>query len=466
MTPYYQDAKNGVTLYHGDCLAVMKTLPDCSVDAIVTDPPAGIGFMGKSWDEHKGGRDRWINWLCERAEEMLRVLKPGGHALVWALPRTSHWTATALEDAGFEIRDRVAHLFGSGFPKSLDIGKAIDRAAGAEREVVGKYQYPDGTSRRVTECPQTWLASGQCGSLPVTAPATEAARQWDGWGTALKPAMEDWWLCRKPLSESTVAANVLKHGTGGLNIAATRVEVPEGDGWDVPQADMTKVNPARSGAANQTPTNIRHVEMRSTPDPAGRWPAHVTHDGSEEVLAVFPETGPSTGGQASKPTGYGEFGGGSRVTEKRDPGFGATGSAARFFQCCPPDERRVIYCPKASRADRDEGCEGMEAKVSPRHNIDGRDETNPKNYIGGTIPAPVRNHHPTVKNTALMRWLCRLITPSDGIILDCFAGSGSTGVAAFRENFRFIGIEAEAEYCEIAANRLKAERGRYPLFDY
>jgi len=192
-----------IELMQGDCLEVMKGLADNSVDAIVTDPPAGIGFMSKEWDHDKGGREHWIAWMAEIAAECKRVLKPGGHALVWAIPRTSHWTATAWENAGLEVRDRIAHVFGSGFPKSLDISKALDKVAGklgtqsqGANYAGGDYAPRDKTMRSDYGYKYT--------------PATEAAAQWQGWGTALKPAMEDWWLLRKPISEKTVAANVLK----------------------------------------------------------------------------------------------------------------------------------------------------------------------------------------------------------------------------------------------------------------
>ena len=190
-------------LYNGDCLDYLKTHPDNMFDSIVTDPPAGIAFMGKDWDKDKGGRDAWIAWMTEIAEECLRVLKPGAHALVWALPRTSHWTATAWEDAGFEVRDRVSHLFGSGFPKSHNISKAIDKMAGAEREVIGINQNVKG--RTIREIETLNVGAGAGNDTSITAPATPEAQQWDGWGTALKPCMEDWWLLRKPIEEKTVA---------------------------------------------------------------------------------------------------------------------------------------------------------------------------------------------------------------------------------------------------------------------
>jgi hypothetical protein len=181
-------------VHTGDNLPILKTLADNSVDAIVTDPPAGIGFMGKEWDKDKGGRDKWIEWMSEVAAECLRVIKPGGHALVWALPRTSHWTATAWEDAGWEPRDRICHIFGSGFPKSANISKQIDRMAGAEREVVGS-SHRSSTGR--AQQGQGGYAFGE--EFTTTAPATDAAKQWDGWGTALKPAYEMWMVMRKPV---------------------------------------------------------------------------------------------------------------------------------------------------------------------------------------------------------------------------------------------------------------------------
>lgn len=198
------------TLHQGDCLDVLRGMADCSVDAVVTDPPAGISFMGKAWDHHKGGRSAWIAWMTEIAAEVNRVLKPGGHALVWAIPRTSHWTATAWEDAGFEVRDRVAHVTGSGFPKSLNVGAAIDKMLGAKRErirgvrsgVVNAAYAQDAWSKEFKD------------SVLSSEPITEEARQYTGYGTALKPAVEDWWLLRKPL-DGAVAGNVLKWGVGG-----------------------------------------------------------------------------------------------------------------------------------------------------------------------------------------------------------------------------------------------------------
>lgn len=426
--PYYQTDR--FTLYNGDCLAIMAQLEANSVDALVTDPPAGISFMGKEWDHHKGGRDAWVTWLTEVMRECLRVLKPGGHALVWALPRTSHWTAWAIESAGFEIRDRVSHLFGSGFPKSLDVSRAIDGYLGVERNegVEGPF-----TARRPQERVETNIGgfSGTLGgkaSALITQPATWAARQWEGFGTALKPACEDWWLCRKPL-DGTIAENVLKHGTGGLNIAACRIGT-DAVGW---QGDPSN---GFSGGLDSRQEGGRPV--------IGRWPSHVTHDGSDEVLAGFPNVGVSSGGGMKDLSG-GLFQGNTNPNITQSCGFGDSGSAARFF-----------YCSKADKRDREEGLGDLPlhspGEVTDRQ--DGSDGLNsPRAGAGRTSGA--RNAHPTVKSTELMRWLCRLITPPLGIVLDPFCGSGSTGKAAMIEGFRFIGIEASPEYCEIAQRRIE-----------
>lgn len=384
----------------------MKGIKENSIDSVVTDPPAGISFMGKSWDDDKGGRDEWIKWLTEVMRECNRVLKPGAHALVWAIPRTSHWTATAIENAGFEIRDVVTHLFGSGFPKSLDVSKAIDKAAGAEREIVGKN--PNG---RVTQ-----QSPGQYVTVsynPLTNPSTDEAKQWAGWGTALKPASEHWILARKPLSEKTVAKNVLKWGTGALNIDASRVS----------SESMPKPCTNQNIKNNSYAANLgRERDTVYTPSVSGRFPANLVLScdckGSEHgqlcAIHLLDEQG----------RGYGRSAGGGDTKAKNDStnmfGKNATaimgvnnyndkGSVSRFF-----------YCAKVSSKERGEG-----------------------------------NTHPTVKASKLMVYLIKLITPPNGTVLDPFMGSGSTGIAAKREGFKFVGIEREQDYYEIAGKRLE-----------
>ncbi len=381
-------------LLHGDCRERLQSLHDNSIDAIVTDPPYGLAFMGKKWDYDVPSADIW--------RECLRVLKPGGHLLAFAGTRTQHRMACNIEDAGFDIRDMIAWVYGSGFPKSLDVSKAIDKAAGADREVVGVSSVTG--ERRNAGSEKYGGGNGIPQSVNfITAPATDAARQWDGWGTALKPAMEPITVARKPLC-GTVADNVMRYGTGGINVDACRV--PSDDGyekaWDRPIS--TNIGSGRNG--NYISDGSQHViDISGNKPTGGRWPANVIHNGSDEVVGLL-------------------------------------GSAARFF-----------YCAKASKRDRDEGCEGMEQrKVSTMNSYVRPSEGRTADKDGG----PKRNYHPTVKPSDLMRYLCRLVTPPGGTVLDPFMGSGSTGKAAMLEGFRFIGIEREAEYVEIAKARIQA----------
>ena len=371
----------------GDCLEVMKTLPDCSVDAVVTDPPYGLAFMGKRWDYDVPTVAVWA--------ECLRVLKPGGHLLAFAGTRTQHRMAVRIEDAGFEIRDMIAWVYGSGFPKSLDVSKAIDKAAGAEREVTGSRMGDIGIQGG------NFAGKTERGVIELRdAPATPEAHQWVGWGTALKPALEPITVARKPL-EGTVAANVLAHGTGGLNVDGCRVAHDE---------DCRMMAPSQANIDNPSEKHRQAGRREAVLElkPGGRWPANLIHDGSDEVVGLFPANAgafaPVRGSEPSKPAKntYGEYarGGGAFHND--------TGSAARFF-----------YTAKASRDDRSDG-----------------------------------NTHPTVKPTDLMRYLCRLVTPPGGVLLDPFMGSGSTGKAAMLEGFEFIGIEREAAYHAIAESRI------------
>jgi len=428
-------------LFHDDCLDRMAKLDESSMDSIVTDPPYGLSFMGKGWDHGVPGKAFWA--------EALRVAKPGAHLLAFGGTRTYHRLACAIEDSGWEIRDCVMWVYGSGFPKSHDVSKAIDKAAGIEREVIGRVA---GMGKQNPEWNGTAQGRKENSFKPeydATAPATDAAKQWAGWGTALKPAWEPIIVARKPLC-GTVAENVLAHGTGAINVDRCRIPscdvLPKmtgkailggsSEGWDRPWKNDLDGLARRQAAADAA------IDKANT---LGRWPANFIHDGSDEVLGLFPVTGKSAGGQSSKPKGFGSFGGGTRETWSEDPGYGDTGSAARFF-----------YCAKASKADRDEGCEGLEAI----HRANGNKWTD-QDYrvINGERPpsaesGPRRNHHPTVKPTELMRYLCRLVTPPGGVVLDPFMGSGSTGKAALIEGFQFVGIEKNAEYIEIAKSRL------------
>lgn len=404
-----------VTLLAGDCREQLKSLPDNSVDSGVMDPPyalvsivkrfgsetaapakqgsdgayarASAGFMGKQWDTGETA------FATEFWAEVYRVLKPGAHLAAFSGTRTYHRMAVAIEDAGFEIRDQLAWTYGSGFPKSHDVSKAIDKAAGAKRnqirvDAADLKTPPNLVGGAIKGDDRPWrLQAIERGYHEVDGdePSTDLARQWQGWGTALKPAWEPICLARKPLSEKTVAANVLRWGTGAINVDATRIWTEERHNAS---ARPNEIYGQFSGAENSGRTAI------------GRFPANLIHDGSDEVLAAFPDSGPSksvTGSRAGKKTGVlGTFVGQENVTMGHDD---TGGSAARFF-----------YSAKADGDDR------------------------------------LGSKHPTVKPVDLMQWLCRLITPPGGTVLDCFAGTGTTGEAAWREGFSAILMEREEEY--------------------
>jgi DNA modification methylase len=423
------------SVHVGDALAVLRTLPARCVDAIVTDPPAGINFMQKEFDSDRGGRVQWVAWLAAIMAEALRVLKPGGHVLVWALPRTSHWTACALEDAGFEIREKLYHLFASGFPKSLDISKAIDHLAGAERDVIGARVYADGTKGHISTCMHEGYLRPymQDSSLQKneTLPATPEAKQWDGWGTALKPAVEEWILCRRPLSESSVAKNVLKWGTGGLNIGAARIgsELRENRGM------------SSLGVMHDDTWQAKKI----TTSAFGRWPSHLllSHaaeclpDACVESCPIFDLDRQSEARRRGAAPQFAE----ATYSLKA----GGDRGASRYFQ-------QFYYSPKASREERNLGCETLPARRVAHM---GHEHFESDQVTQRFVTQPQANIHPCVKPQLLMRWLCRLITPPHGIILDPFTGSGSTGVAAIAAGFQFIGVELDPEYAAIAHARIE-----------
>ncbi|MCW3503226.1 site-specific DNA-methyltransferase [Burkholderia cenocepacia] len=388
------------TLHLGDCRDVLKTIADRSIDAIVTDPPYEIGFMGRDWDRSGVANDVAV-WA-----ECLRVLKPGGHLLAFSGARTYHRMACAIEDAGFELRDQIMWIYGSGFPKSKNL---------------------DG--------------------------------DWNGWGTALKPAHEPICVARKPLV-GTVEANVLAHGTGALNIDACRIETDDnlnGGAYAREGARAVSQSLHSDSGMNQT----GKTTGREFVQPLGRWPANVIHDGSNVVLAAFPD---ALGQIADANTdqnriknrhAYGQMRAGEASADRRYTDIGSTnfaakpgvrrfdtGSAARFF-----------YCAKASRADRNDGVGGSDVPAV---------ETNAtmRERERADWPARNGNHHPTVKPTDLMAYLCRLVTPPGGTVLDPFMGSGSTGKACVRERFGFVGIDLALEYIEIARARIEHELSR------
>jgi site-specific DNA-methyltransferase (adenine-specific) len=423
------------TLHTGDCRDVMATLPAESVDAIVCDPPYGLSFMGKGWDYGVPGVDFWV--------EALRVLKPGGHLIAFGGTRTYHRLAVAIEDAGFEVRDCLMWLYGSGFPKSHDVSKAIDKQAGAEREVVGTWK-PTGTAAvkikggghanagvrgEVEEIRQ---------SINITAPNTDLAKEWHGWGTALKPAYEPAILARKPL-RGTVADNVAQWGVGGLNIDGCRV--PSDDGfekaWDKPVHTNIANGGGAYGTGESSKRGTRAVDISANKPTGGRWPANVILD-EEAAAALDAQSGErASGGQGRRRESSGLFGLGG------DSGLnvwhGGTGGASRFF-----------YTAKASRSEREAGLDGVELKLGG--SLDGGNDTrNGSDKPQLTMRA---NHHPTVKPIALMRYMIRLVAPRGAVVLDPFMGSGSTGCAAMVEGMQFIGIDITPEYVDIARRRL------------
>jgi DNA modification methylase len=379
------------TLYCGDSNEILDSVD--AVDSCVTDPPYGLSFMGKQWDYDVPNKELW--------RKVANSLKSGGHLLSFFGSRTYHRGVIPIEDAGFEIRDQLMWIYGSGFPKSLNIGKAADKLQGNEREVVGTEQIDVGM---------------QSGSMHAgrktkieTRDVTKGNSEWEGWGTALKPAHEPIVMARKPFKGS-VAENVLEHGTGGINIDGCRV------GTESLEYRTTSYRDAKTGEfSGQGQTN--HTTGQKAVE--GRFPANVMHDGSENVVRVFPD-----------------------------------------------DNSRYFYCAKTSKQDRDEGLDGLLVRQSKG----GGGLTSPKdekgNYIVsgdkgtagkyGSAKAPAKNFHPTVKPVELMKYLCRLVTPQGGVVLDPFMGSGSTGKGALLEGFKFVGIEMEREYFDIACARLEA----------
>ena len=405
------------SVMNSDCLDAMRKMNDGSIDAIVTDPPYGLAFMGAKWDSFNGrngrqtteerqaegrryadenkGAPRYGNSHGKKVTrgemlafqesmtpifaEALRVTKCGGYMLCFGGTRTFHRLACAIEDAGWTIRDTIMWVYGSGFPHGMDVSKAIDKALGAKRRVVGEHPNPAGNKAGGNSL--NLSVTGMPDKAYVTEPATDEAKAWDGWNTQLKPAWEPVIVAQKPL-DGTVAHNVMTHGVGAMNI----------DGCRVPTSD----------------TNGQKM---------GRFPANLVHDGSQEVLELFPDTGKSSGGGMhtkgtagnSSTNAYGSYTSG---TAAKRVGVGDSGSTARFF-----------YCAKASKRDRGEG-----------------------------------NDHPTIKPNALMRYLVRLVCPQGGTVLDPFMGSGSTGVACIQEGMRFVGIDMDEHYCDIATRRIESAK--------
>lgn len=440
------------SLINGDCMEEMAKMPENSVDAIVTDPPYGLAFMGAKWDSFGGstgnqttserqaegkryakenkGAPRYANSHGKKVtlnemvnfqgamtpifEEAFRVAKPGAHLLCFGGTRTFHRMACAIESAGWEIRDTIMWVYGSGFPKSMDVGKAIDKALGVERDVVGHVTATP--TQGFSKVKGVGTGAASLGdevnrSYDLTKATSKQAKQWEGWGTCLKPAWEPIIVARKPL-DGTVAHNVMTYGTGAINIDGCRVPTNDKLGGGMRGSNIAFDRPWMHDEEAQA----AHVEVVKAhvkkAEELGRFPANIVHDGSSEVVELFPDSKSSNKTiprkRTPQTTCYGTYNGDG---DYYIVGRGDSGSAARFF-----------YCAKASKKDRGEG-----------------------------------NDHPTVKPTALMQWLVRLVCPQGGVVMDPFCGSGSTGVACAREGMRFIGMDTDPHYIEIAQKRLESE---------
>jgi DNA modification methylase len=412
----------------GDCRDVLRALADNSVDSVVTDPPYELGFMGKSWDSTGIAYDVTV-W-----EECLRVLKPGGHILAFGGSRTWHRLAVAVEDAGFELRDSIAWIYGSGFPKSLDVSKAIDKKAGAEREVLGTEK--NYGASKAADGKQAF--GDYAGEWQVTKAASAEAQQWAGWGTALKPAFEPVVVGRKPFGKGvTVAENVLAWGVGGLNIDASRIGT-----------EKVTINTFDNGAK---PFGGAVGEPFTSRQSQGRWPANVILD---EVTAGLVDEQSGVSASKAHSSGFktfGQAGGLAGENPNYNPdtenvrGHTDSGGASRFF-----------YQAKASKRDRNEGLERLETKRAGSLNM----RTDAHSVANGMDTGSRQNFHPTVKPTPLMRYLIKLVTPPGGTVLDPFTGSGSTGKAALLDGFKFVGAELTAEYMPIIEGRLRWALGQ------
>lgn len=417
-----------IELHNGDCLEVMKGLADNSVDSIVTDPPYELCFMGKSWD-NTGIANNVDMW-----RECLRVLKPGGYLLSFSATRTYHRMASAIEDAGFEIRDMIEWVYGSGFPKSLNIGKAVDKLQGNEREVIGlnpNARDGGGNVQIVQKRKEDILTKGNS--------------EWEGWGTALKPAHEPICMARKPISENTVAENCLKWGTGGINIDESRVVYQSEQ--DKPSSDWYS---KKGGVLKKEKQDgfipVMKQGQQWSDNPIGRFPANLILEDCEEVRECFPDTKSGSITKDIVQNNAIKFNASaSGVSTARHQGD--SGNASRFF-------KSILYYPKASKSERNKGCEGLEEKPKVFNGQSDKPSTDMKDVEKRFTTLPKANNHPTVKPIKLMEYLIEMVTPEKGTVLEPFLGSGTTGVAAVNLNRNFIGIELDKDYFAICEKRI------------
>lgn len=414
-------------LIKADCLQALKELPDNSIDSVVTDPPYGLSFMGKRWDYDVPKIDLW--------KAVFRVLKPGGFLLSFAGTRTYHRMAVNIEDAGFEIRDMISWLYGSGFPKSYNIGKAVDKLQGNDRIPTGEIKHH--AQKGVAIAEERGAIGGGAFGQAKDEEVTKGNSEWEGWGTGLKPSNEPIVVARKPLNEKNVALNVLKWGTGGINIDDCRIEKREGDRTEygvngIERKNNNNVYGKQAGIINFSGTQ-------------GRFPANIILD--EEAGKILDEqSGISSSKEQIMGRGFDDsevFGTGD-LNYKSKRGHNDKGGASRFF-----------YCAKASKGERNYGCEEFDEKLRSGNNKIMGDPSGFKTGSGNERNGLNKNNHPTVKPIKLMQYLVRLVTKKGGICLDPFLGSGTTAIACIKEGMNYIGIEREEDYIKIAEARIK-----------
>ena len=402
-----------------DCMVAMKDIPDNSIDSLISDVPYGLSFLGKRWDYDVPS--------VEVFKEMLRVAKPGATALIFAGARTQHRIATNIEDAGWILKDCIMWIFGQGFPKSTDISKQIDKQSGMERKVVGIRKSDGWRSGKTSSVGQYLINYGPY--IPITEPATPEAKLWNGWHShGLKPAYEPIIVAMKP-NEGSYAENALKWGVAGLNIDGGKIGINQIKAHHAPKGTFA------GGEERKSDTNYYNN--------LGRFPANLIHDGSDEVVACFPESNSGNGKASTYDKFGGQWGKGKQI---RNEDYGDSGNASRFF-------KSIIYQAKASKSERNAGCENMEEKID----CDRNPKLNSANVPMNRSNNPKQNIHPTVKPLKLMEYLCILTkTPTGGIVLDPFLGSGTTAMAAKKTGRNFIGIEQDKDYCKIAEARINA----------
>ncbi len=449
-------------LYQGDNMVSLKKLPDNSIDSIVSDPPYGLSFMGKKWDYDVPTVEFW--------KEVYRVLKPGGHILSFGGTRTYHRMVVNIEDAGFEIRDQIMWIYSTGFPKSHNIGKAVDKLNGDERQVVGEYIAPDGRLRKGVKKDIMPNATDWDNEDRIQ---TKGNSEYEGWGTALKPANEPICLARKPLSEKSVAENVIKWKTGGINIDGCRVGYTN-------EADEKSSMPG-SLKSNQK-NSMFGIGEGHEHNTEGRFPANLIFECCcDEVIKGEGDihTNPNcpcymldqqSGVSKSTPSLSHTRKGNVVADERTSKSAGLYGDGSLIYGSSHNDKggaSRFFYNAKVSKTERNMGLDEFEERETNATNQNWKCQICNKYQLSGNgdiclcenpdWKAPInRNHHPTVKPVSLMTYLCRLITPENGIILDPFMGSGSTGIAAQLEGFRFVGMEMDEDYMKIAEARIES----------